>query len=431
MWSTPSTEEQRRYFSKHAPKRRVYGLIQTALQALHSFLAFAAWFAVFTWAFEKAPILQPFAPYLAASLLVVFHILFRVTWSTYWYDRLDRDDRTDSSIFIPIAIMAVLLFTESQGAKLFLQGQVKPPKIESTDGIYQQHSQRTADLDRQYRQQCSDIESVFRAQSAAAALPFNNKINLLRRRIINSDAERKDVNRQIFSLEQARGNALAPIAAEKAASLKRALEQATARRDEIASQAGEQTKEILNNNFAEKARFGIDMQNAGSVGWIISVVLLGLISALGYARVRINVNSGILPLRNFTVLDAHGSVIERMSTAFGDAFNRQSLRFAVWFHRIMSPREAITSFDGTVVAKPGQYNTPKGAFHPGNTPAPPPASMQLGEAYEKVFAKVQGLQAHYPGYTPGKDVLNHELAKALQMNGTYAGAEWEDPGLGK
>ena len=65
MWSTPHTDEQKRYFSTHAPKRRVYGLIQTVLQFLHGFLAFAVWVAVFDWAFEKVPVLQPFVPYLA------------------------------------------------------------------------------------------------------------------------------------------------------------------------------------------------------------------------------------------------------------------------------------------------------------------------------------------------------------------------------
>lgn len=173
------------------------------------------------------------------------------------------------------------------------------------------------------------------------------------------------------------------------------------------------------------------MANAGTTGWIISAVLLLLICALGYAQVRINVNSGILPKRNFTVLDAHGSMIERIATALGDAINRRTLQFSVWLHRLLSPSKELQSFDGTVVARPGNYNTPKGVLvHPNNPPLPSEPDL-LGAAYQKVSEKVAALQQQYPGYQPVQAVLNKELNKALQMNGTYASAPWEDDSLGK
>jgi hypothetical protein len=431
MWSTPISPQQQRYFSKHAPKRRAYGLIQSVLQVLHAFLAFSAWFALFTWAFEKVPVLQPSAPWLASVLLIALHALFRVTWDTYWYDRLDKDDRTDSSIFIPLAIMAVLLFTEAHGARIFLEQQVKPADIQTTQSVSDAQEQQIAKLDQRYRQQVTDIETVYKEKSHAAALPYQNRIAALRKRKIDDEGERRSIYNQIAEQERQRDAALAPIAAAKAAELEKALGGYQSSADRIKIRTEEETNRITGRNTAEQQRYEADMSSAGSISWIISFILLALIAALGYARVRINVNSGILPKRNFTVLDAHGSVIERIATAFGDAFNRRSLQFAVWTHRLLSPNHELQSFDGTVVARPGNYNTPKGSFvHPNNTTLPSESDL-LGAAYQKVSEKVAILQENHPGYVPGQEVLNRELNKALQMNGSYGASPWEDDNLGK
>ena len=431
MWTTPHTDEQKRYFSKHAPKRRAYGLIQTVLQALHAFLAFAAWVAVFAWAFDKVPVLQPYAPHLACVLLGAFHILFRVTWSTYWYDRLDKDDRTDSSISIPLIIMAVLLFTESQGARMFLEQQVKPLALQSTDQADQAYNSAVSEASGTYAATVKNIETVYREKQRAAALPYNNRIAQLRKRRLDDEAERRSVYNQIAEQERQRDAAIAPIAAAKAAELEAALKRQTEQQQRATARRDTHVEQVDTHNQGEQQRHSTDMDNAGTLGWIISAVLLLLISALGYAQVRINVNSGILPLRNFTVLDAHGSMVERVATALGDATNRRTLQFSVWLHRILSPQKELQSFDGTVVARPGSYNTPKGVFTPANTPAPPQQSQLLGEAYQKVWAKIEQMQRQYPGYTPSREVLNNELNKALAMNGTYASAPWEDDVLGK
>ncbi len=431
MWSTPTTDEQKRYFSKHAPKRRVYGLIQTVLQGLHGFLAFAAWVAVFSWAFSKVPVLLPYAPVLATVLLLVFHVLFRVTWSTYWYDRLDNDERTDSSPFIPLAIIAILIYTESQGARMFLEAQVKPVAERSTTDADNAYTTAIGEANSTYSNAVKNIEAVYREKQRAAALPYNNRIAQLRRRKIDSDSERREIYNQIATLERQRDEATAPIAAAKAGELEKALTAKSGKEQRATDRRDKHVADVDTHNAGEQQRYTTDMANAGTLGWIISVILLALIAALGYAQVRINVNSGILPLRNFTVLDAHGSMVERLGTALADATNRRTLQFAVWMHRLLSPNHELQSFDGTVVAKPGSYNTPKGAFTAANTPMPPTPSQNLGEAYQKVWAKIEQLRGQYPGYTPDQGVLNQELTKAMMLNGTYATAPWDDASLGK
>lgn len=431
MWTTPHTDEQKRYFSKHAPKRRAYGLIQIVLQGLHGFLAFAAWVAVFTWSFDKVPVLQPYAPHLACILLIAFHVLFRVTWSTYWYDRLDKDDRTDSSITIPLIIMVVLLFTESQGARMFLEQQVKPLTLQTTDQAEQAYNATISEASGTYAATVQNIETVYREKQRAATLPYNNRIAQLRKRRIDDDSERKYVYNQIAEQERQRDAAVAPIAAAKAAELEAALKRQSEQQKRATERRDRHVAQVDAHNQGEQQRHSTDMANAGTTGWIISAVLLLLICALGYAQVRINVNSGILPVRNFTVLDAHGSMIERIATALGDAINRRTLQFSVWLHRLLSPSKELQSFDGTVVARPGNYNTPKGVLIHPNSPTLPSEPDLLGAAYQKVSEKVAALQQQYPGYQPVQAVLNKELNKALQMNGTYASAPWEDDSLGK
>ena len=157
------------------------------------------------------------------------------------------------------------------------------------------------------------------------------------------------------------------------------------------------------------------MGSVSTYAWVLSVGLLLLIAGLSYRAVRINVKSGILPLRNYTVLDAHGSIAERLFTAFGDAANRRGLQFAVWIHRLLSPKEAITSFDGNVVAKPGTYNTPSGFFPPDFQPQEPVHIKTEEEAAREVLEKL----AANPGVTLTPQQIRQEVALSLRTNGEY------------
>lgn len=417
MWSQPSTDDQRRYYSKHAPKRRVYGVIQTILQCAHAGLAFAAWASIFAWALQKFA----GAPYLVTLLsvgsLAALHSLFRVTWSTFWYDRLDDDPNTDSSFVIPIGILVLLLFIEVKGATMFLSGQVKEAAAIDASPIDASHQTAIASIDQAYQNEKAEIISVYKAKEQAAAAPYDRQIRSATARLNGADADqRKAINRQIASLRAQRDQATSPVLSARADALQKALDVSTQRKAGESGRRDQAVASIDQRNQQELMRYHAEMSSVGSYAWMLSATLLFLIAALGYARVRINVKSGILPLRNYTVLDAHGSTIERLGTAFGDAFNRRSQQFAVWLHREMSPKNAITSFDGTVVAKPGTYNTPAG-FHP---PTPTPEAAPLPDeaaTFEKVIRKMLTTGVKL---TPAEFIA--ELEKARTMNGSYAAA---------
>lgn len=416
MWTQPSTEAQRRYFSKHAPKRRVYGIIMTVLQAGHSVLAFAAWMTIFAWAFSKVPTLQPAAPWLAGGILVVFHLLFRVTWDTYWYDKLDEDPNTDSSPFIPLGILVVLLFTEAYGARQFLVNQVERPVLASTTPIDSLHTVAVTAVNKEYEADKSEIKATYDEKLSAAAAPYNATIKALRRRRADSPADQRYIAGQIATNERKRDEAVAVVKQQRSDALEALLKKKdSAKTNEDERREGWHESAALQNKTATK-EYQSEIANAGTYAWGISLIMLGLIAGLGYARVRINVKSGILPVRNYTVLDAHGSVLERLWTAFADAFNRRSLQLAVWVHQKLSPSQAITSFDGTVVARPGTYNTPEGFYNQMN------AQKVEMEARQKVNHKIMERLKTDPDFDLTPEQYEAELEKARTMNGSYKDA---------
>jgi hypothetical protein len=420
VWTQPVTDDQKRYYSKHAGERRVFGWISALLQIAHGFLAFAAWSAVFYWVLSSIPGLHFMVPFLAGGSLLALHVVFRTTWETYWYDKKDKDPNTDSPLWLPVAIIAVLLLTEVWGARKFLEAQVKPPATQGTEQVEDAYSNIIAAIDQDYNQAKANTEQVYSAKIAAATSKYDRQIKSLKRRQASSPAEAKSIRSQIAALEAQRDNAAAPILAEKASKLEKELDKANARKDQENGRRDKAVAAIDNGNASEIQRHLSDLGNVDTFAWLISVTLMGIISALIYRMVVINVKSGIIPLRNYTILDAHGSAPERIWTAISDAFNRRSLQASVWLHRILSPNHAITSFDGTVVAKPGTYNTPEG-FYP-----PTPAQDDEAALRAKVFQKVMK-EAQSGGILVTPQMLENELAKAKTMNGSYLSS----PMLGK
>lgn len=410
MWTQPVTDEQKRYYSKHSPKRKVYGWIMTLLQTAHGFLAFAAWTAIYLWVFHKVPDLLFLAPILSISTLFALHILFRTTWDTFWYDRLDDDPNTDSSFVMPVAILVLLLIAEVNGAQQYLTAQVKPIDRMATTEVDQSHASTLSSIESSYERDKKEISAIYREKERAAAAPFNRQISGM-----NARGEKTG------AIQAQRDKAVNAIRQQKADALQAAFQQYTQSKTSAAARTESNLTSIDNHNASEVARYTSELGSVGTYAWVLSVALLSLIAGLGYVRVRINVKSSILPLRNYTVLDAHGSVIERFATAFGDAFNRRSLQLAVWFHKLLSPKKAITSFDGTIVSQPGTYNTPKGFFPPAQTPVLDEAALKA-KVLQKVMAEAENGGLHIT-----TEMLQQELEKAKTMNGSYLSSPMGKP----
>lgn len=413
VWTQPSTDEQRRYYSKHAGEKRVFGWITTVFQGAHGAIAFAAWTGIYVWLFQSIPFMLPLAPVLSGVTLVALHVLFRVTWQTYWYDRLDDDPNTDSPVWVPVVIIVALLAAEIQGFQQFLEGQVKPATERPTEQVHKEHDTTVASLEQSYSNEKSAIEATYKEKERAATLPYDRQIRSARNRSVTGEAERKQRNREVASLERQRDQALAPVLAAKAEALETAYKSYSSSKNNALGRRDQAVAHIDASNQAEHTRVATQLDNVGTYSYVLSFALLALIALLSYRTVRINVKSGIIPLRNYTILDAHGSLPERIFTAIADAINRRGLQFAVWMHRLLSPKTAITSFDGTVVAQPGTYNTPEG-FHQQQHPTPTDDELLR----KKVADKVLGAAARGEvKLTP--ELLQQEFENARRLNGHY------------
>lgn len=413
MWTQPETDEQKKFFSKHAAKRRVYGIVMTVLQFLHAVLALTAWTAIISWAVSRFTDNQYIIFFLSAVALLVLHLLFRTTWSTYWYDRMDEDEETDSTIFIPASIILLLLFSEYRGAKVFLESKVEKAtethiSVASTEFTPAMNAVDAAETAAKKRVRDAVTEKI-----AAVESPYTASIAVWNRKRAKDETERGYIRSNVRSLETQRANASLPYRNALADSMLSITNRYAAQRVRLEGFKSAKEQGIQNKNVQEVQRETTERSEAGTYAWLISIVLLFLISILGYAQVRINVKSGILPLRNYTVLDAHGSVVERIWTAISDAFNRRSLQFSVWLHRQLSPKDVLRTFDGTVVAKPGDYNTPENVYI---STAPP---SKTGKTRQQAESEVMQKLARNPGVKLSPQQFADEVNRSLRSNGHY------------
>jgi len=390
MWSAPSTPEQQAYYSTHSPKRRVFGIAQTGLQVAHIALAFAAWQGIFQWAFRNFEPMLEAVPYIAFAVLVLLHIIWRATWDTYWYDKLDDRTETDSSIWLPLAIAVVLLVSEKQGATLYFAGQVKPPTATNTATLDEQFAAKLGAFDARYERERSDLEAVWTAKAQGAAARFERDIAAWQRRKATSEADRQFIARNIATLSRQRDAAVAKATEGKAEEMHRLLAEHEQRKDQAESRHLALLDRADNSNAAELTRYQADLSDVERFAWLISLFFVGCAAALGYARVRINVRSGILPLRSYSTLDQHGSALEKFWIALADGTSRQLHRASVALHRALSPRESLTDFDGNVVIAAGDYNSNPPELKAGAEVRPTPPSngeRLMRDRFEAAWAR--------------------------------------------
>lgn len=351
-WTQPTTQEQVDYFSKHAKKRGTYMIVQTMLQLLHAAIAFGAWYMLAEASigrFYSSPIL--FSA-IAFSALAALHPLLKTTWATYWYDQLDDDPNTDSSVWIPLTIVALLLFTEYKGAQTFLESKVVAPIAINTDSIQQSTTGYRSTIEGFKHTEITDIDAAYAAQKAAVRATATAAANKV--------ANKKDGWKKVRSINNDRDTRLAALDVELAAKKTAINDKYALRMEQQDTRATTLVAGADSHNQKQVEQYQSELNATKSYAWVISLALMGLILGLGYACVRINVKSGIIPQYHFTELDAHGGPLQRIFIALKDAINRQFMRLAVWIHKTLSPTRPLTDFDGTVMILPGNYN---GAGH--------------------------------------------------------------------
>jgi hypothetical protein len=355
MWSKPATPQQQAYYSKHSPKLKVFAWAVTVKQIAHVLLALGAWTQIYEWATQSVPFLQFLA--IPISLLIVYtlHKIFEVTWETFWYDKLDDNDKTDSSIVLPLLILIVLVLSEKQGAQMFLEGKVKPASYKDDKELSQSSSNQIAQEVQLNAAALAAIDAAYKPLLSAKSSKYDSEIAAWQRRPVISDNDAVFIKRNVSAFEKKKQAALAELNAKKAAEI---MSQNAAHQDALAkikARTSTLLARIDDSNADETSRLESDLKAVRVSSWLISLFLVIGIAGLMYAQVAINVNSGILPIREFTDLDAHGSVLSQLAMVIGDIYKRRGVALASWIHEKGSPK-SVRTIDGSVKIVEGSYN---------------------------------------------------------------------------
>lgn len=352
-WTSPQNPEQHNYWSIHAKELSRFSLSATILQIIHAFIGLAAWKAIIGSGLGQ--ILSPdhWAIWLIALTGVgVCHLMFRTTWEGYWYDLWDDRAETDSSIWLPILLGIILLFTEKQGAETLLHKTIAAPAIQSDTTYNNQSQQRTAAATATYNTQKSEIEDVWKTTTKAIRSDYAARIASQNRKPQRNESDRKYVARNIRDLEAQRNAKLAEADTRKSATIQNLNDQHNQNLTQITAGTGKITTAIATANAAELARVEAAKASLGQWAWVISCILLVVIAWITRKLVRINAKSGRFPVREYTALDQSGGV----GDAIADALRRQHARLATWVHRTLSTG-TIEELDGTLITKASTYNS--------------------------------------------------------------------------
>lgn len=363
-WTEPTTNEERRYFSKHANERKLFAWFMAALLLLWGVADFYGFRLLLTNAFSTIAALSALTVPVTLFALVALHYGLYTTATTYFYDKMDQDERTDSTIIIPLLITALMLFASREGSHAILSSMAHVAELENTESADRYQREMYQEATSQWEKGKKMIEATYADRIAAARKPHQDKISRLEKSLwataADNKARRSLLRSQIRAEEEKRDLATAALSQEKADKLAALLQQHDAQRAGIESQHGATVATIQEKNKLEREKELAATTAAKRYSWIISALLALLFWLTAYRYVRINVMSGIVPVYTFTELDQRGGVFTWFKTAILDAFRRQAYRLAVLLHRLLSRGTSnLRSFDGRIMFQEDDYHDPK------------------------------------------------------------------------
>lgn len=420
-WTSPETEEQKRYYSKRKGKLQAYGIAALFIQLLWAYFDFPAYTYVLDGAFKSMPSLLWTTPFAAGGLLIIMHYILRETYTTYWFDRLDDKEETDSSIAIPIVLILVLFAAGRYGVKMSIESKLPEPEKRETNEAKQMLQ---ADTDR-LRQNCvedtTNTNHSFGARISAATLSIDTRLNALKKRRPADLHEQQVVRGEIRQLQQKRADIVAPLAQAQADSISSIVNRFNAAKAHSEASYNVAVVSVDNHNNKVSTEHEATLSNISFGSWLLSGFFVFIYCALGYAIVTIKVKAGILPIRDHTVLDQYGGPIGRLLYVFQDAFNRQVYRFSIAIHEIATRGTSVLhEMDATYLDGQADYHL-RNALTPTLSTG---HDVSDDDARSKVIAKAVQLITQNPNFVPTESDLKKEFVLAKQMNGTYMAAPW-------
>ena len=462
LYTQPSTEEQRRYYSKHSGKLGVYVTGRRVIQYL-------LWLPIASFALAHLlhQGLAHIAPVMTLNLwlcicapaMFIAHRLLSQTFKTHFYDKWDDNPSTDSSLVTPLIIGALLVVLEYKALATYMTGAVERPVAMDFAPVDAAHNARIDRAKADYEEAKRTVREDFEAQKRLASPKDVAELERIAATKPATLAERDYLKSRAAELQRKiEGN-------PRAARITRAMADSLASMQEahmgyLAAMTSRREKAVAGVdvlNAKKEAQYATDLMDARHYAGVISAICFLLFAILARAEVRIKTRSGIFPIRQFNDLRAHGDSAEKINLAFADIFDRWMHVAATAIHSAGSKGAGeLRGFDGRIFMKNGNYQTDDRAPAPQTQPphgqkdAPPPqlsrpssgVPMQLAPlqqnvsdlpnspsdhammdaAYMKVMAKIERHQREDPKFRVTPEQFMEEMKKAALMNGSYASA---------
>lgn len=365
QWTKPETEKERIYYSKFAGVLKAYKNTRWIVQYL-IWLPIAA-FAITDIVIQ--PLRQfiniPFAPtlLLIGAATYFLHSLLASEYKTYWFDKLDTNPDTNSTIYFSLLLGAFLGFAEYSASSNYLIAQIQQPTEANpftADSIYQL---QIGELNANYDANKNRIEDNYNRQTQLAAPTLYSQwqewegrkaANWKDLQFIRS--QRSKYQKQFYNHPKVA--ALMAKQGEELASLQ-------ANNDKelllLQSNRDNQKTSITAANTAALSNYQQQVTKAKSLGGIISMFCMAVFFWTAYKEVLILVNSGIFPIQEFTDLQANGGNAQKFWAVIGDMLNRSIHARLYKAHRKHSAQVGpLYGLDGRLIMENGNYqNTPK------------------------------------------------------------------------
>lgn len=437
-WSEPTTSEQVRYFNKHAAERKLFGWFLWAILGIWAIADFYGFKMLFTESLP--PALEWLKIPATLFILAALHLSLYTTATTFFFDKLDNDEKTDSTIWIPLAITILMLFASREGSRAILQGLAPKANIATTSAVDQDKTSKYASEKQSLDGDLAAIDALYADRVKSATQPHRDALARYRRSLNalkwDEKARRPTLLANIRKEEEAMSAATAKLLSEKSDKQESAMKRYE---DAVALINGTHTSAVKSIESANSMELEAELSGrtaANRYSWLISLLLAGLFWAVSYRWVAINVQSGIMPKYEFTEFDKAGGPASWLQTAVADAWRRQMFRFSVWLHATLSSgARDLRKLDGRVA-----FNDPSDFDH---TPTLPDGSDD-GDNVKRLYPRRQtpaqmaatassGNAVQNAAVTPETVVITTkyndakaELARLLQRIQQYH-AKWKNP----
>jgi hypothetical protein len=350
VYSRPSTPEQVKFYTSHGHKFRLYGRGMVAVQLILA--AFSA-VAAFNILMDIIPAFEykEWACYALSILALVFlHPIFRAEALSWFFANLDNDPETNRSAVVTVILAAAIIFLDYKGmshvgVKHFVKPQETADRMVISSGESSELANAKLDYDASVKliedNKAAALAAVTDKESAALA-QWDAKPN-------KSASDNAWIATQTAAVRKKHANLRSTTIAEYSPKLEAALAAYNEEKTRINGKYSKEVARVDVKDTSEKKRFEDESAMASTYAGFGSAILTGLFLLFAYQKVNLMVKSGILPLRDFNVLNQHGTFFEKLwRYVVIDSMNRAGHAATTWLHQRLAIRE-LRDFDMNII----------------------------------------------------------------------------------